>query len=157
MAEIAAIVGDVVDLLPRPPEVADVVEDADTLVGNARLKAVALVSATGFPAVADDTGLFVDALGGAPGVHSARYAGEGATYAGNRAKLPWGVGRHPGRVGPLGVVPDGGPGPLAGWTGAQRRGRLYGRDRRPRRWATGASATTRSSCPTTGTAGPSPR
>jgi XTP/dITP diphosphohydrolase len=67
--------------------VADVVEDADTLEGNARLKAEALVRATGFPAVADDTGLFVEALGGAPGVWSARYAGEQATYAQNRAKL----------------------------------------------------------------------
>jgi XTP/dITP diphosphohydrolase len=87
VAEIAAIVGGVVDLLPRPLEVADVVEDADTLEGNARLKAEALVRATGFPAVADDTGLFVEALGGAPGVWSARYAGEQATYAQNRAKL----------------------------------------------------------------------
>jgi XTP/dITP diphosphohydrolase len=87
VAEIAAIVGGVFDLLPRPPEVAEVVEGADTLVGNARLKAVALVQATGFPAVADDTGLFVDALDGAPGVWSARYAGEHATYADNRAKL----------------------------------------------------------------------
>ena len=72
MAEIAAIVGDVVDLLPRPPSVPDVVEDADTLEGNARLKAVALVKATGRAAVADDTGLFVEALDGAPGVWSAR-------------------------------------------------------------------------------------
>jgi XTP/dITP diphosphohydrolase len=87
VAEIAAIMGDAVDLLPRPPEVAEVVEDADSLEGNARLKAVALVRATGFPAVADDTGLFVDALGGVPGVWSARYAGEHATYAENRAKL----------------------------------------------------------------------
>ena len=87
VAEIAAIVGGVVDLLPRPPEVAEVVEDADTLEGNARLKAEALVQATGFAAVADDTGLFVDALGGAPGVWSARYAGERASYADNRAKL----------------------------------------------------------------------
>lgn len=87
VAEIAAIVGDVVDLLPRPPSVPDVVEDADSLEGNARLKALALVEATGLPAVADDTGLFVDALGGAPGVWSARYAGDDATYAGNRAKL----------------------------------------------------------------------
>ncbi len=87
VAEIAAIVGGVVDLLPRPPEVADVVEDADTLEGNARLKAAALVQATGFAAVADDTGLFVDALGGAPGVWSARYAGERASDADNRAKL----------------------------------------------------------------------
>ena len=87
VAEIAAIVGDVVDLLPRPPRVPDVVEDADTLEGNARLKALALVDATGLAAVADDTGLFVDALGGAPGVWSARYAGEDATYAANRTKL----------------------------------------------------------------------
>jgi XTP/dITP diphosphohydrolase len=87
VAEIAAIVGDVVDLLPRPPSVPDVVEDADSLEGNARLKALALVQATGLAAVADDTGLFVDALGGAPGVWSARYAGEDATYADNRAKL----------------------------------------------------------------------
>ena len=76
-----------VELLPRPAGVPDVVEDADTLVGNARLKARALVAATGTAAVADDTGLEVDALGGAPGVYSARYAGEDATYADNVAKL----------------------------------------------------------------------
>jgi XTP/dITP diphosphohydrolase len=87
VAEIAAIVGDAVDLLPRPPEVAEVIEDADTLEGNARLKATALAQATGFPAVADDTGLEVDALDGRPGVYAARYAGEQATYADNRAKL----------------------------------------------------------------------
>jgi len=87
VAEIAAIVGDVVDLLPRPPEVGEVVEDADSLEGNARLKAIALVEATGLPAVADDTGLAVDALDGRPGIYPARYAGEHATYAENRAKL----------------------------------------------------------------------
>jgi XTP/dITP diphosphohydrolase len=76
-----------VELVPRPPEVPDVVEDADTLLGNARLKARALVAATGWAAVADDTGLEVDALGGAPGVYSARYAGEDVTYAQNVAKL----------------------------------------------------------------------
>jgi XTP/dITP diphosphohydrolase len=76
-----------VELLPRPETVPDVVEDADTLVGNARLKARALVAATGMAAVADDTGLEVDALGGAPGVYSARYAGEDATYGDNVAKL----------------------------------------------------------------------
>src|SRR5690606_1241034 len=75
------------ELLPRPADVPDVVEDADTLVGNARLKAVAICEATGLPAVADDTGLEVLALGGAPGVHAARWAGEGCTYADNRAKL----------------------------------------------------------------------
>jgi XTP/dITP diphosphohydrolase len=76
-----------VELVPRPGDVPDVVEDADTLVGNARLKARALVAATGTSAVADDTGLEVDALGGAPGVYSARYAGEDATYADNVTKL----------------------------------------------------------------------
>jgi XTP/dITP diphosphohydrolase len=76
-----------VELLPRPDAVPEVVEDADTLVGNARLKARALVAATQTAAVADDTGLEVDALGGAPGVYSARYAGEAATYADNVAKL----------------------------------------------------------------------
>ena len=87
VAEIAALLAGVVDLLPRPPEVPDVVEDADTLEGNARLKAVAICAATGLPAVADDTGLEVAALGGAPGVYTARFAGEDATYADNRAKL----------------------------------------------------------------------
>ena len=76
-----------VDLLPRPEHVPEVVEDADTLVGNARLKARALEAATGAAAVADDTGLEVDALGGGPGVYSARYAGESATYADNVDKL----------------------------------------------------------------------
>jgi XTP/dITP diphosphohydrolase len=74
-------------LVPRPAHVPDVVEDGDTLADNARLKAVALSEATGLPALADDTGLEVDALGGAPGVWSARYAGEHAGYADNVAKL----------------------------------------------------------------------
>jgi XTP/dITP diphosphohydrolase len=76
-----------VEILPRPAEVPEVVEDGLTLEDNARLKAVALCEATGLPAVADDTGLEVDALGGAPGVWSARYAGEHATYEDNVQKL----------------------------------------------------------------------
>jgi XTP/dITP diphosphohydrolase len=76
-----------VDLVPRPADVPEVVEDGETLLDNARLKAQALVAATGVAAVADDTGLEVDALGGAPGVYSARYAGEDATYVDNVAKL----------------------------------------------------------------------
>jgi len=76
-----------IELVARPTGVADVEETAETLVGNARLKARALAEATGLPAVADDTGLEVDSLGGAPGVLSARYAGAGATYADNVAKL----------------------------------------------------------------------
>ncbi len=76
-----------VELVPRPDDVPDVVEDGETLLDNARLKARALVVATGEAAVADDTGLEVEALGGAPGVFTARYAGEDATYADNVAKL----------------------------------------------------------------------
>lgn len=87
VAEIAFILGDAVELLPRPDHVPDVVEDAGSLEGNARLKAVAICEASGFAAVADDTGLEVDALGGAPGVRAARYAGEHATYRDNVAKL----------------------------------------------------------------------
>ena len=85
--EIAAILGAGVDLRPRPPDLPDVVEDGDTLVANARLKALAVCEAAGEAAVADDTGLEVDALGGAPGVHTARFAGEGATSADNVAKV----------------------------------------------------------------------
>jgi XTP/dITP diphosphohydrolase len=88
--EISAVLSDAgiaVELLPRPADVPDVEEDGDTLEDNARLKAVALCRATGLPAVADDTGLEVDALDGAPGVYSARFAGETATYADNVAKL----------------------------------------------------------------------
>lgn len=85
--EIAEILGPAVELLPRPPEVPEVAETATTLLGNARLKARALAAATGLPALADDTGLEVDALGGAPGVWSSRYAGEGATYADNVERL----------------------------------------------------------------------
>ncbi len=79
--------GGIIDLQPRPAGLADVVEDADTLVGNARLKAIAVCVATGMPALADDTGLEVDALDGAPGVRTARFAGEHATDADNRQKM----------------------------------------------------------------------
>lgn len=88
VAEIEAILAPAgIDLLPRPPEVSEVDETGDTLLDNARLKAAALVDATGLPAVADDTGLAVDVLDGAPGVRSSRYAGPAATYADNVAKL----------------------------------------------------------------------
>lgn len=79
--------GAAVELVPRPDDVPEVEETGLTLIENARLKAVALRDATGLAALADDTGLEVDALGGAPGVWSARYAGEDATYADNVAKL----------------------------------------------------------------------
>ncbi len=84
--EIAAILTGI-ELVPRPPEVAEVEEDGATLLDNARLKARALVAATGHPAVADDTGLEVAALGGAPGPRAARWAGPHASYADNVAKL----------------------------------------------------------------------
>lgn len=63
-------------LLPRPADLPDTVEDGATLRDNARLKAVDVMRATGTAALADDTGLEVDALDGAPGVRSARFAGE---------------------------------------------------------------------------------
>lgn len=87
VAEIAALLEGLVHLLPRPDGVPEVVEDAGSLEGNARLKASAICAATGLPAVSDDTGLFVDALDGMPGVDTAYYAGPNATYAENRAKL----------------------------------------------------------------------
>jgi XTP/dITP diphosphohydrolase len=68
-------------------DIPEVDEDADTFAGNAIKKAREVARATGFPALADDSGLEVDALGGAPGVWSARYAGHGAGDAANNAKL----------------------------------------------------------------------
>ena len=65
----------------------EVDEDADTFAGNAAKKAREVSRATGFPALADDSGLEVDALDGAPGVWSARYAGPGADDAANNARL----------------------------------------------------------------------
>jgi XTP/dITP diphosphohydrolase len=76
-----------VELLDRPGHVPEVEETGSTLEENARLKARALVDATGKAALADDTGLEVFALEGAPGVRSSRYAGEHASYADNVAKL----------------------------------------------------------------------
>ena len=78
---------DGVELVARPAEVPDVDETGETLEENALLKARTLAAATGRPALADDTGLEVAALGGEPGVRSARWAGPGATYADNVAKL----------------------------------------------------------------------
>lgn len=87
VAEIEDLMRGVVDLQPRPHDLPDVDENADTLIDNARLKARAVCDATGLPALADDTGLEVTALGGAPGVRTARFAGEPPNDANNRAKL----------------------------------------------------------------------
>ena len=69
------------------PDLKDVIEDKDTLEGNALKKSHYVFEQTGIPALSDDTGLEVDALNGAPGVYSARYAGEHASYADNVSKL----------------------------------------------------------------------
>ena len=69
------------------PEVPDVVEDGETLEANAIKKAREISAATGCWALADDSGLEVAALDGAPGVYSARYAGEHCSYADNNEKL----------------------------------------------------------------------
>ncbi len=74
-------------LLDAGPELPDVVEDADTFAGNARKKAGEVAQALGLWVLADDSGLAVDALGGAPGVYSARYAGEPADDDANNRKL----------------------------------------------------------------------
>ena len=68
-------------------DIPDVIEDAETFVGNASKKAREVSLATGLPALADDSGLEVDALDGAPGVYSARYAGEPHSDSANNTKL----------------------------------------------------------------------
>jgi len=76
-----------VEEIVRGLEWPEVVESEPTLEGNALLKARAVVAATGLPALADDTGLEVSALGGEPGVHTARFAGPAASYQDNVTKL----------------------------------------------------------------------
>jgi|TARA_B100000929_G_scaffold98022_1_gene77093 XTP/dITP diphosphohydrolase len=69
------------------PNIGDIPESGETLKENAFIKAETVHRLTGLPALADDTGLEVDALGGAPGVYSARYAGENATFEDNCQKM----------------------------------------------------------------------
>lgn len=85
--ELARMLPSWVELIPRPDNVGDVEETAPTLEGNATIKAVEIAHAAGDWALADDTGLLVDALHGDPGVRSARFAGDHATDADNRALL----------------------------------------------------------------------
>ncbi len=87
LIEMQAALAGLVILLARPADLGEVPEDGDTLEANARTKAVAVAAFAGAPALADDTGLEVDALEGAPGVHSARYAGAGADDEANVVKL----------------------------------------------------------------------
>ncbi len=81
--EIAQVLGplgmEVCSLADVAPNLPEPLEDADTFEGNARIKAVTYAQALHMPCLADDSGLEVDALGGAPGVHSAYYAGVGKT------------------------------------------------------------------------------
>ncbi len=77
---------DVVSLLDYP-EIGEIVEDGETLQANALIKAQAGYAHTQLPTIADDTGLAVDALNGAPGVYAARYAGEHVTYDQNVQKM----------------------------------------------------------------------
>lgn len=85
--ELAAVLGDRFSVEPRPIDLADTIEDRDTLVGNSMKKASEVAAHAAQTALADDTGLFVRALGGRPGVHTARYAGPDADSAANRAKM----------------------------------------------------------------------
>lgn len=87
LQRITANLGITVQSLAGFPDCPDVVEDGDTFRDNALKKAREICAYTGMPALADDSGLEVDALGGAPGVYSARYAGEHATDADNVAKV----------------------------------------------------------------------
>ncbi|MBT3228146.1 MAG: RdgB/HAM1 family non-canonical purine NTP pyrophosphatase [Candidatus Marinimicrobia bacterium] len=77
---------EIVSLLEYP-EIGEIVEDGDTLEANALIKARAGYAHCGIPTIADDTGLAVDALDGAPGVYAARYAGENVTYDENVQKM----------------------------------------------------------------------
>ena len=77
---------DLVDLFSFP-EVGEIIEDGKTLKENALIKAKAVYDITGLPAIADDTGLEVDALGGKPGVFTARFAGDNCSYSDNVNKM----------------------------------------------------------------------
>jgi hypothetical protein len=133
--EIFAACGLGIELVDRPPQVAEVEETEATLLGNARLKARALVEATGLPAIAEDTGIEVDALGGAPGVRSARYAGEPADDHANVDKMLAELGpcTSPGQrrarfvTAAVAMWPDGrevvAQGTVEGWIADERRGR----------------------------------
>jgi XTP/dITP diphosphohydrolase len=85
--EILSLAGHSFELEILPDDFPEIPETGNTLEENARIKARFVFNNFGMPALADDTGLEVKALGGAPGVHTARYAGENATYEDNCRKL----------------------------------------------------------------------
>ena len=106
------------------PDVPEVVEDADTFAGNARKKAAELARALTRWVIADDSGLAVDALGGAPGVFSARYAGEPADDEANNRKLLEALRERPRRPARRGVSLCAGAGRSHGHDPARGRGGL---------------------------------
>ena len=89
LREIATILSDLdIEVVPQSDfGVSDAEETGTTFVENALIKARHAAASTGLPAIADDSGIAVDALGGRPGVYSARYAGSDATDADNNARL----------------------------------------------------------------------
>ena len=87
MNSILSSLGILIVGLDQFPQIGDIEETGSTLLENAFIKAKTVYEFTGLPSLADDTGLEVDSLGGAPGVHSARYAGENPTYKENCNKL----------------------------------------------------------------------
>ncbi len=89
LEEVSAIIGDAFELvtLREAGITEEIPENEPTIEGNALAKARYVWEKTGCDCFADDTGLEVDALGGAPGVHSARYATDGHDFGANRAKL----------------------------------------------------------------------
>lgn len=131
IAEIEDVLAELDIAVVRGLEWPEVPETEPTLEGNALLKAHAVVAATGLAAIADDTGLEVAALGGAPGVHTARYAGPEATYEENVTKLLAELDGEANRSACFRtavalVSPDGAEhvvvGELAGQIGTERRG-----------------------------------
>ena len=73
--------------LKKFPEISDIIEDGDTLEANAFIKSRTVFNKTGIPTISDDTGLFISALNGEPGIFSARYAGENCSYTDNVNKV----------------------------------------------------------------------
>lgn len=95
VTELRQLLGDRYEIEGRPQDLAETVEDGDTLEYNSLKKAGDVVAQVGALAVADDTGLFVDALDGRPGVWTARYAGPDATSLDNVRKLLAELGTYP--------------------------------------------------------------